>query len=68
MNPEIKLIALQGVTGTGKTLLALASALEQKNIYDQIILTRPIVPLSNGDIGFLPGNAEDKISPYMQPL
>ena len=68
MNPEIKLIALQGVAGTGKTLLALASALEQKNIYDQIILTRPIVPLSNRDIGFLPGNAEDKISPYMQPL
>ena len=68
MKPEIKLIALQGVAGTGKTLLALASALEQKNIYDQIILTRPIIPLSNRDIGFLPGNAEDKISPYMQPL
>lgn len=68
LNPEIKLIALQGVAGTGKTLLALAAALEQKNLYDQIILSRPIVPLSNREIGFLPGNAEEKISPYMQAL
>jgi len=68
LNPEIKLIALQGVAGTGKTLLALAAALEQKNRYDQIILARPIIPLSNRDIGFLPGGAEEKISPYMQPL
>ncbi len=68
LNPKIKLIALQGVAGTGKTLLALAAALEQKNQYDQIILSRPIIPLSNRDIGFLPGGADDKISPYMQPL
>lgn len=68
MNPEIKLVTLQGVAGTGKTLLALASALEQKNLFHQIILARPIVPLSNKDIGYLPGSAEDKINPYMQPL
>jgi PhoH-like ATPase len=68
LNDKIKLIAIQGVAGTGKTLLALAAALEQKNLYDQIILSRPIIPLSNRDIGFLPGSAEDKISPYMQPL
>jgi PhoH-like ATPase len=68
LNPDIKLVALQGVAGTGKTLLALAAALEQKRLYDQIILARPIIPLSNRDIGFLPGGAEDKISPYMQPL
>jgi len=68
LNEDIKLIALEGVAGTGKTLLALASALEQKNKYDQIILARPIIPLSNREIGFLPGDAEDKISPYMQPL
>lgn len=68
LNKDIKLIALQGVAGTGKTLLALAAALEQKNLYDQIILSRPIVPLSNREIGFLPGSAEDKISPYMQAL
>lgn len=68
LNPDIKLVAMQGVAGTGKTLLALAAALEQKHLYNQIVLARPIIPLSNKDIGFLPGTAEDKISPYMQPL
>ena len=68
LDQNIRLVALQGVAGTGKTLLALAAALEQKNRYDQIILSRPIIPLSNREIGFLPGGAEEKISPYMQPL
>lgn len=68
MNEEIKLVTLQGVAGTGKTLLSLAAALEQKNKYNQIILARPIVPLSNRDIGYLPGDAGDKIGPYMEPL
>ncbi|GAB4378016.1 MAG: PhoH family protein [Salibacteraceae bacterium] len=68
MNPNIRLVTMQGVAGTGKTLLALAAALEQKKDYNQIILARPLVPLSNRDIGFLPGTAERKIDPYMQPL
>ena len=68
MNPDIRLVALQGVAGTGKTLLALAASLEQHKKYDQIILARPIVPLSNKEIGFLPGDANDKIAPYMEPL
>lgn len=68
MNNDIKLVVLQGVAGTGKTLLALAAALEQHKNYQQIILARPLVPLSNRDIGFLPGDASDKISPYMEPL
>lgn len=68
LNDHVKLVALQGVAGTGKTLLALASALEQAKGYQQIILARPIVPLSNKEIGFLPGDANDKISPYMEPL
>jgi len=67
-NPDINLVTICGVAGTGKTLLALAGALEQKNRYDQIILARPIVALSNKDLGFLPGDAEEKINPYMQPL
>lgn len=67
-NDKIKLVVLQGVAGTGKTLLALAAALEQHKKYHQIILARPLVPLSNRDIGFLPGDANDKISPYMEPL
>ena len=68
MNPNISLVTISGVAGTGKTLLALAGSLEQKNKYDQIILASPIVPLSNKEIGFLPGDAEEKVNPYMQPL
>jgi PhoH-like ATPase len=68
MNNDIKLVALQGVAGTGKTLLALAAALEQHKLFQQIILARPLVPLSNKEIGFLPGDAKDKIGPYMEPL
>lgn len=67
-NDDIKLVTIQGVAGTGKTLLALASALEQVKKYHQIILARPIVPLSNRDIGYLPGDAKEKINPYMEPL
>ena len=68
MNPDIHLVTVSGVAGTGKTLLALAGALEQKNKFDQIILARPIVALSNNDLGYLPGDAEEKVNPYMQPL
>jgi PhoH-like ATPase len=68
LNPNVKLVTIQGVAGTGKTLLALAGALEQKKDYRQIYLARPIVPLSNKDIGFLPGDIKSKINPYMEPL
>lgn len=68
MNQSIKLISLTGTAGTGKTLLALASALAQVELYDQIILSRPVIPLQNQEIGFLPGNANEKIGPYMLPL
>ncbi|MBX7183450.1 MAG: PhoH family protein [Bacteroidia bacterium] len=68
LNPEIKLVTIQGVAGTGKTLLALAGALEQKKEFRQIYLARPIVPLSNKDIGYLPGDIKSKLNPYMEPL
>ena len=68
LRPEVSLIALTGKAGTGKTLLALAAALHQRKMYTQIFLARPIVPLSNRDIGFLPGDVKEKIGPYMQPL
>ncbi len=68
LNTDVKLVAMQGVAGTGKTLLALASALEQNKKFNQVILARPLVPLSNKEIGFLPGDADDKIGPYMEPL
>lgn len=68
LKPEIKLVSMQGVAGTGKTLIALAAALEQKKEYKQIYLARPIVPLSNKDIGYLPGDIKSKLNPYMEPL
>lgn len=68
LNTDIPLVSMTGKAGTGKTLLALASALQVKKNYRQIFVSRPIVPLSNKDIGFLPGDVESKIGPYMQPL
>ena len=65
---EIELVTLSGKAGTGKTLLALAAALEQRQNYRQIFLARPVVALSNKDLGFLPGDIESKLEPYMQPL
>nr|WP_320010886.1 PhoH family protein [uncultured Desulfobulbus sp.] len=67
-NSEVPLVTVSGKAGTGKTLLALAAALEQRSQYRQIMLARPIVPLSNKDIGYLPGDINSKIGPYMQPL
>ena len=67
-DPDIKLVALTGKAGTGKTLLALAAALGKLTDYKQILLARPVVALSNKDLGFLPGDAKEKVAPYMQPL
>jgi PhoH-like ATPase len=68
LNPEVKLVSMQGVAGTGKTLLAMAAAWEQRRNFKQVYLARPIVPLSNKDIGFLPGDIKSKLNPYMEPL
>jgi PhoH-like ATPase len=68
LDQEIKLISITGKAGTGKTLLALAAALQLRREYEQIMLARPIIPLSNRDIGYLPGDEQQKIGPYMQPL
>jgi len=68
LDKEIPLVTLSGKAGTGKTLLALAASLETKRHYRQIFLARPIVPLSNKDIGYLPGDINSKLDPYMQPL
>ncbi|MDW8287608.1 MAG: PhoH family protein, partial [Flammeovirgaceae bacterium] len=67
-NQHVKLITLQGVAGSGKTLLAIAGALAQTRDFHQIYVARPIVPLSNRDIGYLPGDVNEKIAPYMEPL
>ena len=68
LNPKIELVALTGGAGTGKTLLALAAALEQERDYEQIVLSRPAVILGNQDLGFLPGDQKAKMGPFLQPL
>ena len=65
---RIQLITISGKAGTGKTLLALSAALEQRKDFRQILLARPVIPLSNRDLGFLPGDISSKLEPYMQPL
>ncbi|MBE6375619.1 MAG: PhoH family protein [Lentisphaerae bacterium] len=70
LDPEVKLVSLMGGAGTGKTLLALAAALQQtlhENLYEKILVSRPIIPLGN-DIGFLPGSKESKLASWMQPI
>lgn len=68
INNNIPLVTMTGKAGTGKTLLAIASALHVRRNYRQIYIARPVVPLSNKDIGYLPGDIEDKLAPYMQPV
>ncbi len=68
LNRDIPLVTMTGKAGTGKTLLALAAALETKRHYRQIFVARPVVPLSNKDLGYLPGDVNSKLDPYMQPL
>lgn len=68
LDDDVKLVALTGKSGTGKTLMALAAALQKNEYYKQILLARPIVALSNRDLGYLPGDEQSKIAPYMQPL
>lgn len=68
LNDNLKLVTLTGKAGSGKTLLALAAAMECRSRYRQILLARPAVPLSNRDLGFLPGDIGAKLDPYMQPL
>lgn len=68
INNNIPLVTITGKAGTGKTLLALAAALFVKKEFRQIYVARPVIPLSNKDIGFLPGDVDSKLAPYMQPL
>lgn len=67
-NPDIQLVTIRGTAGTGKTLLALAGSIEQRRNYRIIMITRPVVALGNKDIGFLPGDIQSKLNPYMEPL
>jgi PhoH-like ATPase len=74
MNPLIEVVALTGKAGSGKTLLALAAALQQTTksdpLFKQILVARPVVPMGgkDNDLGFLPGELEEKLRPWMQPI
>ena len=68
LDDQLRLVTLTGKAGSGKTLLALAAAIESRSRYSQTLLARPAVPLSNRDLGFLPGDIDAKLDPFMQPL
>lgn len=68
MNDKIKLVSISGKAGTGKTLLSLAAALESRKEYFQIYIARPVIPMGNRDIGYLPGTVDAKLFPHMQSL
>lgn len=70
LNPEIPLVTLMGKAGTGKTLLAIAAGLhqvEEVGTYGRLLVSRPIFPMGN-DLGYLPGEVEEKLNPWMQPI
>ncbi len=70
LNDDIKLVSLVGKAGTGKTLLAIAAGLVKTvdaGFYRRLLVSRPVFPLGK-DIGFLPGNIEEKLNPWMQPI
>jgi PhoH-like ATPase len=70
LNDDIKLVTLVGKAGTGKTLIAIAAGLQkvvEEDVYHKLLVSRPVYPLGR-DIGFLPGDIEDKLNPWMQPI
>ena len=70
LDPEITVVTLMGKAGTGKTLLALAAGLRlalDENVFTKMLVSRPIFPMGK-DIGYLPGTAEEKLQPWMQPI
>ncbi len=70
MDENIKVITLVGRAGTGKTLLAVATGLEQvveRKKYKKLFIARPIIPMGK-DIGYLPGSEKEKLKPWMQPI
>jgi PhoH-like ATPase len=70
LNDDVRLVTIVGKAGTGKTLLAIAAGLQktmEENVYQKLLVSRPIFPLGR-DIGYLPGDVEQKLNPWMQPI
>ncbi len=70
LDESVRLVALLGKAGTGKTLLALAAGLQRTTVdrtYSRLLVSRPIMPLGR-DLGFLPGDVDEKLNPWMQPI
>jgi len=70
LNDDVQLVSLVGMAGTGKTLLALAAGLHMtadEDHYSRLLVSRPVFPLGR-DLGFLPGDVEEKLAPWMQPI
>jgi PhoH-like ATPase len=70
LNDEVRLVTIVGKAGTGKTLLAIAAGLQktmEESVYQKLLVSRPIFPLGR-DIGYLPGDVEEKLNPWMQPI
>jgi PhoH-like ATPase len=68
LDPEVRVVALDDMAGTGKTILALAAGLEsvvEHDHYDKLSVYRPVVPVSHSELGFLPGNLDEKLDPWM---
>jgi PhoH-like ATPase len=68
LDPEVRVVALDGMAGTGKTILALAAGLEQvmeQHLYDKVAVYRPVVPVGKAELGFLPGTLDEKLNPWM---
>ena len=71
LDENVRVVTLAGGAGTGKTLLALAAGMEQvleRDLYDRLLVTRPVIPLDGQDLGYLPGDKNEKIRPWMQPI
>ncbi len=70
LNEDVALVCLMGKAGTGKTLLAIAAGLEMtinRQVYSRVLVSRPIIPMGR-DLGFLPGDVNEKLGPWMQPI